>query len=767
MAELIRKSLFLSLFILLSCSAISAKGDARFGQIIGYVFDKDDMRPLPDVNLYIKDTMIGAASSKEGFYKIKRVPPGVYTFIVRIIGYRTMVIHNVKIGPGKTRIINIGLRKKILPMKEISVTGDGSGRILPHEISLIGHEIMRPRDVIKRPGALEDAYRVLSTLPGVTSRNDFNTQLYIRGGSPDQNLILYDGVEILTPSRLFVVMGGGISLVNPDVVGRIDLAPGGFGVEYGNKMSALIRIQTRDGRRDRVAVKTSASLVTARAVAEGPLKSGRGSWLLAGRRSFYDLLANNVYSKNYVFPFYFDLQAKIAYNLNPDQKLSAFYSHLGEGARMYRIENENMDLLNKGTGNIFGIQYHSILSPTLASNVNFGFYSDRNSVKILDTFNYKFGADLNYAVKRTSIRGDIIYYPFRPLEVKTGAELVFNRTDVLWLMDWRNYVDLPDSMSFHVNSARANSYWKAQLRVASWLDVNFGMRYDYSTIYNKAEWNPRGKLKVGLTNDMSLWYSIGAYSQFPDILTIIGRGEPLDITKNTDELGAERSLHNIVGLQWTHKNQFNAKLEIYHKRFSRLLARKDDDYVPYNTGIGTAEGVEISLQKIRNKNDAFGFWANYGFSVAKFKRTPEDDWHYLDYDQRHQVAVGIELKLYKSWILSTTYHYGSGFPYTPILAMRRDVTSVGGYLQGWDVVKADRNSARYPVYSRLDVRLSYESKGKHNISAYIDFINVLNHNNVYLYQWDFYSQANSETIGKRSVFYMLPFVPSFGLIFSL
>ncbi len=152
---------------------------------------------------------------------------------------------------------------------------------------------------------MEDAYRAMATLPSVVTRNDLNTQLYIRGGSPDQNLVIYDGVEIFNPSRLFVVMGGGISLVNPDIIEAIDLAPGGFDVEYGNKMSALMKISTRDGRRDRVAVKSSTSLVSVRAVAEGPIAHGRGSWLIAGRRSFYDMLANNFYSQNYVFPYFF------------------------------------------------------------------------------------------------------------------------------------------------------------------------------------------------------------------------------------------------------------------------------------------------------------------------------------------------------------------------------------------------------------------------------------------------------------------------------
>jgi len=712
--------------------------------------------------------MIGGASSDDGYYRINRIPAGTYTLIIRMMGYRTLIVHNLKVSPGGNRVVNIGLKKKVIPMREVRITGGGQGNLLQNEISLVGHEVISPREIVKGAGTLEDAYRALSNLPGVTSRNDFNTQLYVRGGSPDQNLILYNGVEILSPSRLFVVMGGGISLVNPDIVSTIDLAPGGFGVEYGNKMSALVQIRTRDGNKKKTSVRSSAALVTARAVAEGPINDGKGSWVLAGRRSFYDLLANNVYSKNYVFPFYYDLFAKLSYNFSQDRKMHLFYSHLGEGAKMYSIENENIDLLNSGTGNIFGLQYHSILSPSLAANMNLGYYSDQNDLKIYDTFTYRFGAKLNYDVNRLSLRGDLSYYPTKRLNVKTGAELLFNRTNVLWSIDWRNFVELPDSMQFHVDSFRSGAYWKAKFQFTSWFDVNFGIRYDYSTVYNEAEWNPRGKLRLSPRKDLTLWFATGKYSQFPDIMTIIGRGEPMDITKNSQELVAEQAYHNIFGTQWSYKSNIVTRLELYRKTFQRLLTTNDDNhYIPVNDGVGFAQGVEFTFRKIRDENDRLSFWLNYGYSEAKWKNAKYNNWYYLDYDQRHQADVGFDVKLSKTLIFGVTYHYGSGFPYTPIMGLKRNADSVGGYLDGWEVDKARKNSSRYPPYSRLDVRLSYEMKGAYHFSAYIDFINVLNNHNIYLYQWDFYPNANGKTVGKRSIIYMLPFIPSFGLSLSL
>ena len=741
----------------------------KTGGLAGYVRDKSDNTDLRYVNVYLHGTVLGSTTDGAGYFQIDRIPLGTYTLIVRMMGYRTLVVKNVVIYPGKLRVLSLRLRKMVLELGGVKITADKATQLVDHERSLAGHEIIQPRAVTMQAGALEDAYRAMASLPSVTSRNDLNTQLYIRGGSPDQNLVLFDGIEILNPSRLFVLMGGGVSVVNPDIVQSLDLAPGGFEANYGNKMSALLRITTREGRRDRVSVSSSASLTNARAVAEGPLADGNGSWLIAGRRSFYDVVANTVYSRNYLFPYFYDMHAKLAYNFSHNSKLWLFYSHLGEGAQLYDFENESLDLLNKGKGNIAGIRYNSILSPKLAVNFLTGYYTDNNDVNVYDTENYAYHAKLNYDVRRFSLQGDIHYYPYSWLLFRTGSQVLFSRTHLLWDMDWRNYLALPDGIHFNSQYNLNSAYWQTRFRIDKWCELTTGMRYDYSTLYNEARLSPRLKIIFVPSPESTVWYSTGRYSQYPDLLTIISRGEPLDITQNTENLCAETAVHHIWGFKWEPARNQQFKVELYKKSFDRLLvADVNSSYVARNSGIGFARGLEVSYQFNRAQIDRYAFWVNYALAEAKYRSDNGIGWINFDYDRLHQMAAGLDVKIYRNWSIGAIWHYGSGFPYTPILALRRNPNSTTGPIDGWELIKEAKNSARYPDYSRFDLRFMYQHPGKtRTIAAYIDFMNLFNHRNIYSYEWDFYDLGANGAVAKRSVMYMVPFLPSFGISFSL
>jgi hypothetical protein len=295
------------------------------------------------------------------------------------------------------------------------------------------------------------------------------------------------------------------------------------------------------------------------------------------------------------------------------------------------------------------------------------------------------------------------------------------------------------------------------------------VRYDYSTLYNEARLSPRAKIIFVPSPQSTVWYSTGIYSQYPDLLTIISRGEPLDITRNTEHLRAETAVHHIWGFRWEPAKNQQFKVELYKKTFDNLLvAEKNSSYVPKNGGIGFARGVEISYQYNRGQIDPFAFWMNYSLSDAKYRPEYGGEWIYFDYDRLHQMAAGLDVKVYRNWSVGAIWHLGSGFPYTPILALRRDPNSTTGPVDGWELLKEPKNSARYPTYSRFDLRFMYQHRGKtRTVAAYIDFMNLFNHRNIYSYEWDFYDRGANGAVAKRSVMYMVPFLPSFGVSFSL
>jgi hypothetical protein len=768
MSRRVRMGLLITLLILLMISNGSLAAGKSYGRVAGFVVDAANKSPIPHANVMLDNTTLGTVSGKNGYFNIDHIPQGSYQLVVTMLGYRKMIVKSVVVEANKVRAVRVGLNRQTIDMGKVQVQAKRETQAFEYEKSIAGHEIISPRFIARRPGALEDAYRALNVLPGVTARSDLNTQLYIRGGSPDQNLILYDGIEITTPGRLFIIMGGGISLVNPDIIQGIDLEPGGFDASHGDKTSALMQIVNREGRRDKVSINTSLSMITARAVAEGPIGKARGSWLIAGRRSFYDLLANQFYEKDYIFPYYYDLHAKTAYDVARNSRLTAFYTYLGEGAKMLNVESEQLDLLNSGVGHIAGLHFNSLLSSRVMINALLGYYDDRNDIQMFDTYNARYHASLTYRIQRRTAKAEVTYNPQPWLGLKSGVQINNHNTDLDGEIQWRNEMPLLDFDSIRVVIRSEDLGAFTQLRVLprQWLEWNAGVRYDYSSLYNEYLWHPRTKLLFFPKKPVNFWLSYGTYSQYPDIMTVIGRGEPLDIGRNSENIGAEWAEHRIIGLQWAPTPKSLFKVELYQKQMKDLLVNPYElIFIPENSGTGAANGVEVSFQRSRQPNERFGWWANAALAEAKYKRFDADEWRYFDYDQRFQASAGAEWRISKRWQCSLLGHYSTGFPFTPILAIQRDVEAPRDPLYNYAIINAADNSARYPYYLRCDLRLSYlhEAPG-HTFSAYLDLINVLNRRNYYMYDWRYEkSEDASDGYVRRSVIYMMPFLPSFGV----
>jgi hypothetical protein len=733
------------------------------GRIVGYVVDATSNQPIAKANVFLENTRHGAVTDENGYFKIEPVPAGTYNLVVNILGYRKMMVQDVILAPSGIRALRVRMNREMIEMGDVKVTAKKTAPNFEYQASLAGHEMINPRTITKRPGAMEDAYRALRTVPGVVSRNDMNTQLYIRGSSPDQNLILYDGIEVTNPNRLMVMMGGGVSLVNPDILQAMELVPAGFEVDHGNKMSALVQIANREGSRTDFKFNASATLLNSRAVVEGPLAGGSGSWLIAVRRSFYDVLANAVTSHRYIFPFYYDAHAKVAYDFSAQHKLSLFYTHLGEGTKMLNVESEQLDLLNAGRGHIAGLQFTSVFSPQVVGHFFAGYYFDRNDINVRDTYLYRYQVNLDYKLQRKSLRSDIYYYPTPWLHFKFGGEVNDHSTNLLWNVNWRNVVETPANINFSAQGVHQAGYSEMRVKLKKWLEWSNGIRYDHSTLYKSEHWNPRSKLLITALHPISFWLSYGRFSQFPDFLTIIGRGEPMDLSQNLDRLGAEHATHAIVGGQWLTTPYSRVKLEIYRKDFSSLLVNPEEgSFVPSNNGTGLSQGVEVSFEKNRQAQERLGFWLNYTLAQTQYRRSAQSPWIYFEYDQTHQLNGGIDLRLSKRWHMEWVYYYGSGFPYTPVYGIADAKTPSTAY-----VIKGDKNSARYPYYSRLDLRLAYERTWSgRKWSAYLDVINVTNRRNVYLYDWRMDNDSSIAYL-KKNVYYMLPLLPSVGMSLSL
>ena len=274
---------------------------SRYGRINGLLRHADTGEPLMYANVTIKDTNIGAASNIAGYYNIANVPTGNYTMIVTIIGHERSE-REISVVAGIEQRQDFEIQPADIEGQEVVVTGERQRFERQVEVSAVS---LSMRDVKLMPAFVEaDIFRTLQLLPGVQSSSDFSSALVVRGGSPDENLIMLDGIEIYNPFHL----GGVFSTFNADAIADAEFIAGGFPAKYGNRISSVLSITGREGdsRHNKLfagkklgeyfdvsQVAGEVNLLSSKLLLEGPV--GKGSWMFSGRRTYFDQLARLYY----------------------------------------------------------------------------------------------------------------------------------------------------------------------------------------------------------------------------------------------------------------------------------------------------------------------------------------------------------------------------------------------------------------------------------------------------------------------------------------
>ena len=307
------------LLLLASADGLASRAFAS-GTLTGKVLIEND-QPAVGATVALEGTRFGAAVDVAGEFTLSGLPEGVYTVRGRLVGYEQESPVEVRITSGDTSSVVLRLRQELIEISGVEVTGSrrlGAEDVRPSVTKLL------PRESKMLPGAAEDVLRSLQALPGVTSVSDFSSQLVVRGSGPDQNLILIDGFEVINPYRLY----GFISMFNPETVSDISLQTGGFAAQYGDRLSAVLDVQNRDGRSDAaIGGKINTSLTNMNAIIEGRLPLGTGSYLFSVRRTYYDLILGpvlrsaNLVKGDVALPNFTDFQGKLGLSLGQENKL--------------------------------------------------------------------------------------------------------------------------------------------------------------------------------------------------------------------------------------------------------------------------------------------------------------------------------------------------------------------------------------------------------------------------------------------------------------
>lgn len=714
----------------------------------GYVRDVKSGETLIGANVYFENTERGTATNNSGYYILTDLVPGAYTFVVSYIGYEKFR-QRLTLIPGESRRIDIDLRPGSVTVRELVVEGDRE----VEEPRSIGVATMTPRLIRELPSVIEaDLFRAIQLLPGIKAASDFSSGLYIRGGSPDQTLILLDRTTVYNPTHFF----GFFSAFNPDAIKDVRIYKGGYPLEYGGRLGSVVDIYNRDGNRREFQGKISLGLLASRLNVEGPFKNG--SWMFAGRRSTLEpvlaILRKNIEDVPETFYFY-DFNGKINYDPNADNKLSlALYSSTDKVVFPFG-EDAVFDL---GYGNrTMSLNWTHLFSPRVFSvfTLTGSQYFSKPRIQISAT-----PFERDNEILDVSAKGDLEYIASDHRQIKAG----------FWLgrftLNLSERFDAQETLRERIRTNYASVYaeykWQPDVR---W-NLKGGVRANYFSSGNYLRVEPRFSLEHAYSSDIRFQAVYGRYYQFLTLITNEAFSG-FDTWLTTDN-GVPPAFGDqfVLGVKTRPSENYNVDVEIYYRSMRDLFEL--DPRVPDTAGLqyaelfrfgqGYAYGAELFIQKTHGR--LYGFLGyTWGNSRRRFPEYNDNKFYPPKYDRIHDVNLVLNYKLSKKWRATATFNYATGQAYTRVLgtysvqlptsSQNRDPFIVG-----------DLNAARLPPYHRFDI--GFTRSGKFfiggNYQLHLQVINLYSRRNVWFYNYD----LNKNPITREDV-RMLPIVPNISL----
>jgi hypothetical protein len=741
--------------------------------ISGFVKDSRTGEPLPFVTVYLSDQSAGTVSDRSGYYVLSGVPAGERTVVYSMIGYRPVERRFVLMRDEAARF-DARLENEPIPVRGVTVSA--ARERFKREVD-VGVRRLDIKDLKMAPGMIEqDLFRSLATLPGVVAVSDFSSALYVRGGSPDQNLILLDGVTVYNPYHL----GGLFSTFNLDAVSNAELHAGAFPAEYGGAVSSVLDVEMKQGNSERLAGKWDVGLLTTKLMLEGPLP--RGSFLVAGRRTYIDAvtwaidkIVDDSTFRVYLPYYFYDLQAKAHFDLSPQDRLT-LSGYSGDDVIYIKDSTSKMDF--RWGNYTLAAMWRHIFSPAVLATTMLTHGRNRVGLTAVDypgagMTGDTSESDLTMRVSDVSLKEDFTVFVDSGQTLRFGAEAKrFDLHDFLG-EDTAVFWNLREQPCY------AALYGADKWRPWRPLLINAGVRAEYFTGGGYFRASPRVSAKYFLREDLAISAGYGLYYQYLSIP--FPRDEMIAKLPATffqqwipasDRYEPVSAANYVLGGEKWFGDDIQLSGEGYYKQMAHLLETGSmlpgigeepgtGDTVKFNVGSGWAAGGEFLLRRK-------GSWVGYSLSVAR--RTFDSTSFYPIFDARHNFNVAWTTRLGRGWSLNLQWLFRSGFPYTGPIGQFQYVGEGGGWhppfteepLYYWMPLNGRRGNYRLPPYHRLDVGVE---KGFKLFGIgwtwYLQVINVYAQKNVLWYN---YSSIDENGRVVREPFTILPIpIPSFGI----
>lgn len=717
-----------SIFILLLI--LSLPGFAEMVTLSGYLKDKANGEALIGASVYIPQLKTGVTSNVYGFFSVS-VPKGSYPVNFTYIGYQTQ---SPTIDLTESKQMNVLLKEDVREIDEVVITGERKDRNV--EALQMSMDRLQVKMIKKLPSFMGevDIIKSITLLPGIQNGGEGSSGLYVRGGGPDENLMILDEAPVYNASHLL----GFFSVFNSDAIKDVQVYKGGIPAEYGGKASSVIDIRMKDGNSQQLGMSGGIGNISSRLTIEGPIIKDKWSFIVSGRRTYADYLGRlagiETLKENKLY--FYDLNLKTNVVINDKNRLyfSAYtgddYFKVGESIYMRwgnltstaRWNHLFSNRVFSNTSLIFSQYDYNLGVPGTAAD-QFDWTSQISDYNFKEDFTWY----LNSKNKLT-LGFNVIYHHFDPGQIKAGEKSYFQDVKLT------NYNALDNSL-----------YLSNEQSIGSRLTLRYGLRYSYFQQIGKGKvtqyqnpdkpneyevtgvtkyasgqliapgyhnLEPRLALKYMLTPESSVKASYNRMAQNLHLISNTNSPTPLDIWLPSNTY-IKPLLADQVGLGYFrnyNENMFETSAEVYYKKMSNVidyidgaeLFLKENMETELMRGSGYAYGLELFAKKQEGRLTG---WLSYTLarSMRKVPGINEGKEYPSSYDRTHNVSVVANYDLSKRWNFSTTWVFSTGNP-TSYPVAKYDVQGNTIYLY------STRNSDRIPDYHRLDVSMTYDFK---------------------------------------------------------
>ncbi|QXP50998.1 TonB-dependent receptor [Cellulophaga sp. HaHa_2_1] len=740
----------------------STTNQAEKYTVSGYIKEQGSGENLFGVSVYIPELKVGTITNEYGFFSFT-VPKGKHSVVFSYIGF-TSQVKEIDLNADLEVFVNLIASSEAL--SEVVVIADQ--HVKESKVTQMSAVRLNPMDVQDLPALLgeKDVLKTLQLLPGIQGGSEGSSGFHVRGGTPDQNLIILDDAVVYNSNHLF----GFFSVFNGDAVKSVEAFKGGFPARYGGRLSSVINIGMKDGNKEKLSGNINIGLISSSVVLEGPINKGKTSFIMSGRRTYADLIVQPFLDKDENGGYFFtDLNFKIHHIFSSKDKL--YWSNYYGKDKFYSryLDATAKEKTNLAWGNItstlrWNHQFSNKLfanTSLIFSNYEFKIDIDNKDLKI-DEYDDNYLFNTSSGIDDYSIKTDFDYYPNNKHSVKFGA--IATRHN---FTPQRVVIKDPYSGSINktqeLNSFEGAVYLEDDWKVTDKLNFSPGFRASYFNYKaeNYLNFEPRIALSYNLRPDLAFKASYSKMNQYIHLLSSSGIGLPTDLwVSSTDNVRPQSSEQYAIGIAKDFQEKdYSFSTEAYYKKLDNVISYKEGaSFLALDnlesgkninweenitTGQGWAYGTELLFRK---QSGPLTGWLGYtlSWSERQFDELNLGKKFFDRYDRRHDISlVGIykpseKITVSGTWVLSTGNNY--------TLPNLQRLNNLGNfpintnysYYNGSEEFSSGRNNFRGETTHRLDLGIQFHKKKKNNkVRTWgISLYNAYSRQNPFIYTLD-------------------------------